>query len=642
MTIRNVRRLSQAFFLGLFLWLCLASTLGEAWWRLRGWPVNWFLQLDPLVALATLLAGGALFAGLLWALLTMALTILLGRFFCGWVCPLGALNQFIGWLGGRGRRLKERAARNQPHPAQKLKYYILVFLLAAAAGDLLGRAGQAGGGVWWLIALGLSALAALAIWQAAEASPRARWGAALLAGGWLVLAWALNGGEVVGGSVLSGLLDPLPLLQRSVSLAVLPALDGQGHILGAPRHYDGAWLIAALLAAALGLNLWRPRFYCRFVCPLGALLGLLSRWSWWRIARREAACRECLACEASCEGACAPSGRLRWSECVLCLNCFQTCGDDLMTYRAEPSAAGESAAPDLVRRGLGWSLLSGAAAVPFLRLGGGLARDWPPQAVRPPGALDESRFLARCVRCGQCMRICPSGVIQPAALQAGLEGLWTPVLNFRIGNGGCLLNCVACGHLCPTAAIRPLSLDEKLGRGAHAGQGPVRIGTAFLDRGRCLPWAMDRPCIVCQENCPVSPKAIHTRLEYRPLRVGERAVSRVEGRKVALSGPAMKPGALASGDYFLRVEGQRLRIAANGNHEVELASAEGPAAWREGQAAWLEVRLQLPYVDLAACIGCGACQHECPVSGLAAIRVSAENETRNRARGLLAGAGGKN
>ena len=104
------------------------------------------------------------------------------------------------------------------------------------------------------------------------------------------------------------------------------------------------------------------------------------------------------------------------------------------------------------------------------------------------------------------MRICPTNVIQPAGFEHGLESLWTPVLDFRVGTSGCQHNCIACGNLCPTAAIRPISLEERLGKDDFASRGPIRIGMAFVDRGRCLPWAMDRPCIVCQENCPVSPR----------------------------------------------------------------------------------------------------------------------------------------
>ena len=135
MRIVTVRRITQAFFLLLFLWFCLVSTLGEQWWQLRGWPVNWFLQLDPLVGIGTFLTTHTLFRGLLWCVATIVLTILLGRFFCGWVCPFGALHQFVGYLGKSRNKMAEKVKKNQYRPAQYLKYWILIFLLSAAAAE---------------------------------------------------------------------------------------------------------------------------------------------------------------------------------------------------------------------------------------------------------------------------------------------------------------------------------------------------------------------------------------------------------------------------------------------------------------------------------------------------------------------------
>jgi formate hydrogenlyase subunit 6/NADH:ubiquinone oxidoreductase subunit I len=126
--------------------------------------------------------------------------------------------------------------------------------------------------------------------------------------------------------------------------------------------------------------------------------------------------------------------------------------------------------------------------------------------------------------------VCPTNVLQPAGFEAGLEGLWTPVLDME--RGYCELNCTLCGQVCPTGAIQPISLDAKTGRGEFAAQGPVRLGTAFYDRGRCLPWAMDTPCVVCEEVCPVSPKAIFTR---------EETVTRRDGSKITLKRPYVDP-----------------------------------------------------------------------------------------------------
>jgi MauM/NapG family ferredoxin protein len=119
--------------------------------------------------------------------------------------------------------------------------------------------------------------------------------------------------------------------------------------------------------------------------------------------------------------------------------------------------------------------------------------------IRPPGALAEDEFLERCVRCGECMKVCPTNVIQPTMLEAGLEGLWSPVL--KTGMSYCEYKCMMCTQVCPTEAIRKMSsLEEKQ---------KVKMGLAHVDRSRCLPWAYARPCIVCQEHCPLPDKAIY-------------------------------------------------------------------------------------------------------------------------------------
>ncbi|HMK92173.1 MAG TPA: 4Fe-4S dicluster domain-containing protein, partial [Thermoleophilia bacterium] len=166
------------------------------------------------------------------------------------------------------------------------------------------------------------------------------------------------------------------------------------------------------------------------------------------------------------------------------------------------------------------------------------------------------------------INVCPTNVLQPATLaESGLEGLWTPVMDFAVGF--CQLNCTLCSEVCPTGAIQKISLAEKLGLEKHKDKGPIRVGTAFFDQGRCLPWAMQTPCVVCQEVCPVTPKAIGTYDE---------TITRWDGTQVTLNKPYMRP---------------------------EL------------------------------CIGCGICEHECPVLDSAAVYVTAIGETRSNDRTLL-------
>jgi len=645
-SIVSIRRITQAAFLLLFLWLCAVMSLGTNWWQLRGWPVNIFLQLDPLAALSTLLSTGTLYRELFWAAGTVVLTILLGRFFCGWVCPFGTLHQFVGWLHRFGKPLAEKTRLNGYRPAQAIKYYILFFFLCAAAGTLLARLtslARDGRIIPWIVVT--ACLLTAAILAATKLFPRAgRATAWLLAvtGAWTALAVFFPVERLIAGSVQTGLLDPIPLAHRSVHLALLPVADRFGGVLSAaPRQYTGALLIGAVFIAALGLNLWIPRFYCRFICPLGALFGLFGRFAFWRVGKTQSGCSMCSRCEANCEGACEPDTEIRISECVLCMNCLRSCHENVMSYRAAKSAGGEITSPDITRRGFMVSVASGFLAVPLARLGARLGLNWNPRLIRPPGALPEADFLNRCIKCGQCMRICPTNIIQPAGVEHGVEALWTPTLNFRIGTSGCQLNCVACGQICPTAAIRPLSLDERLGLNEYAEAGPIRSGMAFIEQGRCLPWAMGTPCIVCQENCPVSPKAIYTREVFVPLRDTLPVVAKADELTVDFGAAVLAPGAFANGDYFCAISGgsdpRPRRITENSASSLSIDSTDPwerePAA---GSQADVLIRLQRPYIDPRYCIGCGICEHECPVSGLKAIRVSAENESREPQHRILA------
>jgi formate hydrogenlyase subunit 6/NADH:ubiquinone oxidoreductase subunit I len=243
------------------------------------------------------------------------------------------------------------------------------------------------------------------------------------------------------------------------------------------------------------------------LCPLGALLGILSRFAWWRIERDPEACRGCDRCRAHCEGAADPHDRLRKAECLVCLNCIEECPEGALSFAWLPPQQHEVTAPDVTRRRLLFGGLTGLLFVPFARTGGKTKRDFSSRVIRPPGAVEELEFLERCLKCEQCARVCPTNVIQPALFESGVEGLWTPVLNFRIGH--CQLHCTACGQVCPSGAIQRISISEKLGRDEFADVGPVILGTAHIDPGRCLPHSKNTPCVVCEEVCPTSPKAIY-------------------------------------------------------------------------------------------------------------------------------------
>ena len=153
---------------------------------------------------------------------------------------------------------------------------------------------------------------------------------------------------------------------------------------------------------------------------------------------------------------------------------------------------------DLGRRSL---LVAGAAGVGSVLLvhtsAQGEGHTYNPALIRPPGSAPEEGFLGKCIRCGECMKVCPTNAIQPAVTEGGLAGLWTPVLKMKLGY--CEYECNLCSQVCPTSAIERTALEVKQ---------KIRIGTAFFDRNRCLPYAFARTCIVCEEHCPTPKKAI--------------------------------------------------------------------------------------------------------------------------------------
>jgi ferredoxin len=183
-----------------------------------------------------------------------------------------------------------------------------------------------------------------------------------------------------------------------------------------------------------------------------------------------------------------------------------------------------------------------------------------------------------------------------------------------------------------------LSLDEKTGKNEFASKGPVRMGTAFVDHGRCLPWAMDKPCIVCQENCPVSPKAIATKEAFSPV-TGSFVVKNSISNEIEFENAGFKPGLLSTGDYFCKAQGKedKLRqITKNSGNTITLSPAlPMKPAPKRGSVIEIYIRLQKPFVDPAKCTGCGICEHECPVRSKRAIRVTSDNESRSKTAGMI-------
>ncbi len=447
---RHIRIASQTLFLLAFLALFFA--LDES--RVPGKLASGLLALDPLTPLGSALADWTVPRWTWVGLVAIGLAFLLGRVFCGWVCPLGTLQHLVSWISGPARR--QRVEVNRYRRWFAVKYVMLVVLLTLAA-------------------LGANHI------------------------GWL---------------------DPIPLLHRAFASGVRPLWHG-----GA---VPAGWVSFGLLAAILLLSAWMPRFFCRAACPLGALLGVAARLAPLRIRRDEASCTGCTLCLIPCQGGDEPLGSHRVSECHVCLNCLAACNESSLRYGVATSGVEQlTPALDVGRRRFLLGVAGAAVVAPVLRASGSGLSARAHDAIRPPGALAEDAFLSRCITCGACSASCPTGVICADLGRTGVEGLFTPVLLMR--RGWCEPSCIRCGEVCPTDAIATLDPKSKQGIG---GPPDVRVGTAFVDRTRCLPWAMEIPCIVCEEMCPTSPKAIW-------LETVE--VARRNGSRVTVQQPHMEP-----------------------------------------------------------------------------------------------------
>lgn len=437
---------------GVFLALFVVLLLVMDYDSLKGYQASLFLEMSPLTALAAWLTSGTFYKGLLWSLVIIIPTLFVGRAFCSWVCPLGILNQFVSWLFNR-RKPYEDYDINRYRPSYRIKYYLLGALLL---------------------------LAAL-------------------------------------GSLQVGLLDPIALMVRSFTAAVLPAVDVAGiDIYLFEPVFNGGLLIAGILVGILLANRFLTRWWCRVLCPLGGLLGLLSRRAPLRIQRDVDKCIDCDKCLRSCQGGCDPHAELRVSECHVCMNCIEDCPTDALHFGLPKERSSRHLPLDVSRRRLVETLVATAAVLPMARASMSATTNPTAKVIRPPGSLPEDAFNARCIKCAACMKVCPTNVLQPSLLEGGIESLWTPILVNRIGY--CEQNCVLCGQVCPTGAIQSISVQEKVGAPPYTH--PVKLGTAFYDHGRCLPWAMHTECIVCEEMCPTSPKAIWYKVVDIPDRDG--------------------------------------------------------------------------------------------------------------------------
>ena len=454
-----------------FLFLDFGGAIPSAWFRSLTW-----LQFVPSLShfYQTLMHGLAVTA--YGFVVVLVLTLLFGRVYCSFLCPLGALKDVLGWVSAKLRRKKTRF-RFSP-PKTWLRYSLLVVVCLSLFTDS-----------FFLVNL-LDPYSNFGRFVSDLFRPVYMLGNNLLA--------------KIFESFEAYLLYPVTLAKTNPLALLVPLL---------------------MLTLVVWLAVKKGRLYCNTVCPVGTLLGLLAKVSLYKIRFNTAECNRCGNCVFVCKSQCIDIRKreVDFSRCVACCNCLGACDKSGIGYslafsfkskeRGGEGAQGggglakDAPADTLKRRFVlgGTRLLAVLGGLSFKSFaqnhlpkkdetpqkGHSKLKVLPTHLPAPPGSLARGHFSGSCTACHLCVSACPTGVLKPSFLEYGLSGMLQPFMDYSANF--CNYECTKCSEICPSGAIMPLSVEEKQ---------TTQIGVVRFEKENCVVASEETSCGACSEHCP--------------------------------------------------------------------------------------------------------------------------------------------
>ena len=379
------------------------------------------------------------------------LTLLFGRVYCSFLCPLGTLQDSACFIGRIGRK---RSKFKYIRPRNILRYS--VFVLTALSFIA---------GVGFFINL----LDPFSIF----------------------------------GRIFANLFRPMLISFNNFAAYAFERMDSSllDGVEKAATSPVSAGVSLVMLISIVWLSSRHGRLYCNTVCPVGALLGLLAKISFFKIGISSDACRKCRLCENSCKAGCIDIKNMSvdFSRCVGCFNCFSACPENALRFEKRFRGYDSKPAPERERREFMLNSAMWIAAIAGLpekakgffqskptRVSPGLINPIP-----PPGSVSVARFTSTCTACHLCVSACPAQVLAPSFLEYGILGMMQPRMDF--GSGHCNYDCNICMNVCPSGVLLPLSLERKQ---------TTQLGVARFIMKNCVVFTDRTNCGACSEHCP--------------------------------------------------------------------------------------------------------------------------------------------